>query len=76
MRLFRRTLSKDIDSSLWRGTIVIISISQRKATSVGTRPDGNGRAILISCFFLFLLLFVGRLVRGIAIGLVGLYGMK
>lgn len=39
------TLRRVIDSSLWRGTIVTNSISQRKATSVGTRPGGNGRAI-------------------------------
>jgi hypothetical protein len=28
--------------------MVIISISQRKATSVGTRPDGSGSAIFMS----------------------------
>ena len=41
------TLRSEIDSSLWRGTIVTISISQRKATSVGTRPGGKGRAIFV-----------------------------
>lgn len=34
-----------MDSSLCRGTIVTSSISQRKATSVGTRPGGSGSAI-------------------------------
>jgi hypothetical protein len=37
-----------MDSSRCRGTMVIISISQRKATSVGTRPDGSGSAIFVS----------------------------
>lgn len=40
------TLSSGIDSSLCRGTTVTSSISQRKATSAGTRPEGMGRAIV------------------------------
>lgn len=33
-------------SSLCLGTTVTSSISQRKATSVGTRPEGSGRAMV------------------------------
>lgn len=35
-----------MDSSLCRGTMVTSSISQRKATSVGTRPGGRGSAMV------------------------------
>ena len=34
-------------SSRWRGTTVTISISQRKATSIGVRPACRGNAIII-----------------------------
>jgi hypothetical protein len=40
------TLRRGMDSSLCRGTTVTISISQRKATSDGTRPGGRGNAML------------------------------
>lgn len=39
------TPNRSILSSLWRGTTVTSSISQRKATSEGVRPAGKGRAI-------------------------------
>lgn len=40
------TLSRSMLSRRWRGTIVTSSISQRKATSAGTRPDGRGKAMV------------------------------
>jgi hypothetical protein len=43
-----RTLSSLMLSSRWRGTIVTISISQRKATSAWVSPGGSGRAIVSS----------------------------
>ena len=39
-------------SSRWRGTTVIISISQRNATSAGVRPGCSGNAI-VSCQFVW-----------------------
>lgn len=39
------TPNRSMLSSLWRGTTVTSSISQRKATSEGMRPVGRGRAI-------------------------------
>lgn len=33
-------------SSRWRGMMVTISISHRKATSGGVRPDGSGSAMI------------------------------
>lgn len=39
------TLNNSMLSNLCRGTTVTNSISARKATSDGTRPGGNGRAI-------------------------------
>lgn len=43
------TASKSKLSSFWRGTTVTISISQRKATSVGVRPGGKGNAMFDRC---------------------------
>jgi hypothetical protein len=40
------TPSKSRLSSFWRGITVTISISQRKATSVGERPGGRGNAMV------------------------------
>ena len=42
----QRTPSKSSRSSRWRGTIVTSSISQMKATSEGSSPEGYGKAIL------------------------------
>lgn len=39
------TPNRSMLSSLWRGTTVTSSISQRNATSEGTRPTGKGSAI-------------------------------
>ena len=39
-------------SSRWRGTTVIISISQRNATSAGVRPGCSGSA-MVSCQFVW-----------------------
>lgn len=40
------TPSSSRRSKRWRGTMVTISISQRKAISGGVRPEGRGKAIL------------------------------
>ena len=43
--MFRRTPSSSRPSSLWRGMMVTSSISHKKATSEGVRPDGRGSAM-------------------------------
>jgi len=43
----KRTLSREMLSSRWRGTTVTISISARYDTSAWVSPGGSGRAIVI-----------------------------
>jgi hypothetical protein len=48
----RLTPSRFKLSSLWRGTTVTSSISQRKATSIGVKPGCKGNAMMVGilCF--------------------------